>query len=71
VLQRIFIKIVSFLKNSVINVKIVGIILKVSNVLVLNWIKNFGEKVEELRKNDEISVTLLMLQCNNKLSILN
>jgi hypothetical protein len=49
----------------------VGIILKVSNVLVLNWIKNFGEKVEELRKNDEISVTLLMLQCNNKLSILN
>ena len=34
----------------------IGRILKVSNVAVLNWIKSFGQKVEELRKNDEISV---------------
>ena len=34
----------------------IGRILKVSNVSVLNWIKSFGEKVTELRKNDEISI---------------
>ena len=34
----------------------IGRILKVSNVSVYNWIKSFGQKIEELRKNDEISV---------------
>ncbi len=34
----------------------IGRVLKVSNVSVLNWIRNFGQKVEELRKNDDIFV---------------
>ena len=34
----------------------IGRVLNVSNVSVLNWIRNFGQKVEELRKNDDIFV---------------
>jgi len=28
----------------------------VSNVSVLNWIRKFGEKLQKLRKNNDISV---------------
>ncbi|MFT4968215.1 MAG: transposase-like protein, partial [Candidatus Deianiraeaceae bacterium] len=31
-------------------------ILKVSHVSIYNWIRKFGQKAKELRKNDEISV---------------
>ena len=29
----------------------IGRVLKVSNVAVLNWIKSYGEKIKELRKD--------------------
>jgi transposase len=34
----------------------IGKVLKVSHVSVHNWIRNFGQKIEELRKNNEISI---------------
>jgi transposase len=34
----------------------IGRILRVSNVSIYNWIKNFGEKLQEIRQNDKISV---------------
>ena len=34
----------------------IGKVLKVSHVSVHNWIRNFGQKIKELRKNNEISI---------------
>ena len=34
----------------------IGRFLKVSNVTVLNWIRSFGEKIDEIRNNDDIDV---------------
>jgi transposase-like protein len=34
----------------------IGRFLKVSHVAVYNWIKGFGEKLEELRSDDEIEI---------------
>jgi len=34
----------------------IGRFLKVSHVAVFNWIKSFGEKLDELRSADEIEV---------------
>ncbi len=34
----------------------IGRILKVSNVTVLNWIKSFGEKIDEIRNTEDIEV---------------
>jgi hypothetical protein len=34
----------------------IGRFLKVSNVTVLNWIKSFGEKIEELRNSEDLDV---------------
>ncbi|ODS29770.1 MAG: hypothetical protein SCARUB_05125 [Candidatus Scalindua rubra] len=35
----------------------IGRVLKVSNVSVLNWIRQFGEQVKGLRSNEPVSVT--------------
>ena len=37
----------------------IGRILGVSNVTILNWIKSFGEKVEEIRNEKDIEVVEL------------
>ncbi len=34
----------------------IGRFLKVSNVTVLNWIKSFGEKIDEIRNTEDIEV---------------
>ena len=35
----------------------IGRVLKVSNVSVLNWIRQFGEQVKSLRSNEPVSIT--------------
>lgn len=34
----------------------IGRVLGVSNVTVMNWIKSFGEKINELRNNDDVEI---------------
>lgn len=34
----------------------IGRILEVSNVTVLNWIKSFGEKIDEIRNTEDIEI---------------